>query len=51
MALGRRGEFSMSTDREKGLEAAVEIMLPIAAVALGITVLGVLLNLIRAGII
>jgi hypothetical protein len=39
------------TDREKGSEAVVEILLPIAAVAVGITALGIVFNLIRLGVI
>jgi hypothetical protein len=45
------GEFSTSTDREKSSEAVVEILLPIAAVAVGITVLGIVLNLASAGFV
>jgi hypothetical protein len=46
-----RGEFSTCTDQERGSESAVEILLPIAAVALGITVLGVVFELIRVGVV
>jgi len=44
------GEFATHSGREKGSVAAVEILLPIAAVALGITVLGIIFALIRAGV-
>lgn len=46
-----QGEFSTWTDRRKGSSAAVEILLPIAAVAIGITTLGIVLELVRAQVI
>jgi hypothetical protein len=46
-----RGDFSTWTGREKSSEAVVEILLPIAAVAVGITALGIVFNLIGAGVI
>ncbi len=46
-----RGEFSTSTDRERSSEAAVEILLPVAAVAFGITALGIVFNVAGAGVI
>jgi hypothetical protein len=46
-----RGKFSTWTDQEKGSTAAVEILLPFAAVALGITALGIVLDLTRAGVV
>jgi hypothetical protein len=44
-----RGEFSTWTELQKGSTAAVEILLPIAAVAIGITALGIVLDLVRTG--
>jgi hypothetical protein len=46
-----RGDFSTSTDQEKGTEAAVEILLPITAVAFGMTALGIVFVLTRAGVV
>jgi hypothetical protein len=46
-----QGEFSTSTDQEKSSEAVIEILLPIAAVAYGITALGIVFVLIRAEVI
>ena len=46
-----RREFSTWTDRQKGTTAAVEILLPIAAVAFGITALGIVLDMVRASVI
>jgi hypothetical protein len=46
-----QGEFATWTDREKGSLAAVEILLPLAAVAFGLTALGIVLDLTRAGIV
>ncbi len=46
-----RHEFSTWTDRQKGTTAAVEILLPIAAVAFGLTALGIVLDLVRANVI
>ena len=44
-----RGQFATWTDQEKCSTAAVEILLPLAAVAFGITALGIVLELVRAG--
>ncbi len=44
-----QGEFATYSGREKSSAAAVEMLLPVAAVALGITVLGIAFDLIRAG--
>jgi hypothetical protein len=44
-----RGRFVTWTDREKGSTAAIEILLPLAAVAFGITALGIVFDLARAG--
>jgi hypothetical protein len=44
-----RGRFVTWTGEEKGLTAAIEILLPLAAVAFGITALGIVLGLTRAG--
>ena len=46
-----RGQFATSTDQEKGSMAALEILLPLAAVAFGITALGIVLELTRAGVV
>ena len=46
-----RGRFATWTDHEKGSLAAVEILLPLAAVAFGLTALGIVLDLTRAGIV
>jgi hypothetical protein len=46
-----RGRFATSTDLERGSRAAIEILLPLAAVAFGITVLGIVFELTRAGAI
>jgi hypothetical protein len=45
-----RGEVATHSGREKSSAAAVEILLPIAAVALGITALGLVFDLVRAGV-
>lgn len=42
-----RGRFATWTDQERGLTAAVEVLLPLAAVAFGITALGIVFNLAR----
>jgi len=42
------GYFATWTDQEKGSTAAIEILLPVAAVAFGITALGIVLELARA---
>ncbi len=44
-----RGQFATWTDHEKGSTAAIEILLPLAAVAFGITALGIVFALARAG--
>jgi hypothetical protein len=46
-----RGRFATWTDQEKGSLAAIEILLPLAAVAFGLTALGIVLDLTRAGIV
>jgi hypothetical protein len=45
-----RGRFATWTGYEKGSTAAVEILLPLAAVAFGITALGIVLELTRTGV-
>jgi hypothetical protein len=45
-----RGRFATSTDQEKGSTAAIEILLPLAAVAFGITALGIVFEFTRAGV-
>ena len=46
-----RGQFATWTGQEKGTTAAIEILLPLAAVAFGVTMLGVVLELTRAGVL
>ena len=46
-----RGRFATWTDQEKGATAAVEILLPLAAVAFGLTAIGIVLELTRAGVV
>jgi hypothetical protein len=46
-----RGRFATWTGEEKSSTAAIEILLPLAAVAFGITALGIVLGLARAGAI
>jgi len=46
-----QGQFATWTDQEKGSTAAAEILLPLAAVAFGITALGIVLELTRAGVV
>jgi len=46
-----RREFSTWTDRQKCTTAAVEVLLPIAAVAFGLTALGIVLDLVRSNVI
>jgi hypothetical protein len=41
------GRFATWTDQERGSTAAIEILLPLAAVAFGITALGIVFNLAR----
>lgn len=44
-----RGQFATWTDQEKGWTAAVEVLLPLAAVAFGMTALGIVFDLARTG--
>lgn len=44
-----RGQFATWTDQEKGWTAAVEVLLPLAAVAFGMTALGIAFDLARMG--
>jgi hypothetical protein len=44
------GRFATWTDQERGSTAAIEILLPLAAVAFGITALGIVFDLARAGV-
>jgi hypothetical protein len=44
------GEFSTWTDQRKGSSAAIEILLPVAAVAIGITVLGIVFDVVHASV-
>jgi hypothetical protein len=46
-----RGRFSTWTGQERGSTAAIEILLPLAAVAFGITALGIVFELTRAGVV
>jgi hypothetical protein len=46
-----RGQLATWTDKEKASTAAVEILLPLAAVAFGITAIGIVFELTRAGIV
>jgi len=46
-----RGQFATWTDQEKGSTAAIEILLPLAAVAFGITALGIVFELTRVGVV
>lgn len=46
-----RGRFATWTDHERGSTAAIEILLPLAAVAFGITALGIVFELTRAGVV
>jgi hypothetical protein len=46
-----QGRFATCTDQEKGSTAAIEILLPLAAVAFGITALGIVFEMTRAGVI
>ncbi|HMA71398.1 MAG TPA: hypothetical protein VKP67_07910 [Xanthobacteraceae bacterium] len=46
-----RGQFATWTDREKASTAMVEVLLPLAAVAFGLTALGIVFELTRAGIV
>jgi len=44
-----RGQFATWTDCERSSTATIEILLPLAAVAFGITALGIVFDLTRAG--
>jgi hypothetical protein len=44
-----RGDLATHSGSEKGMAAAAEILLPISAVAIGITALGLVFDLIHAG--
>ncbi len=44
-----RGRFATWTDQQRGSTAAIEILLPLAAVAFGITALGIVFDLTRVG--
>jgi hypothetical protein len=46
-----RGLFATWTDQERPSTAAVEVLLPLAAVAFGLTALGIVLQLTRAGVV
>ena len=46
-----QGQFATWTGQEKGSTAALEILLPLAAVAFGFTALGIVLELTRAGVV
>jgi len=46
-----RGQFATWTGQERGLTAAIEILLPLVAVAFGITALGIVYELARAGVV
>jgi hypothetical protein len=46
-----RGRFATWTDQERPSTAAVEVLLPLAAVAFGLTALGIVLQLTRAGVV
>jgi hypothetical protein len=51
LGTGLRGKFATWTDQENSATAAVEVLLPLAAVAFGFTALGIVLELTRAGIV
>ena len=51
LAVWLRGRFATWTDHEPGALAAIEILLPLAAVAFGLTALGIVLELTRAGVV
>jgi hypothetical protein len=44
-----RGRFATWTDQQRGSTAAIEILLPLAAVAFGITALGIAFDLAHVG--
>jgi hypothetical protein len=41
------GRFATSTDQERASTAAIEVLLPLAAVAFGITAMGIVFDLVR----
>ena len=45
-----RGRFATWTDIEKPSTAAIEVLLPLAAVAFGLTAIGIVFHLARAGV-
>ena len=45
-----RGRFATWTDIEKPSTAAIEVLLPLAAVAFGLTAIGIVFQLARAGV-
>jgi hypothetical protein len=51
LGLWLQGEFTTYSGREKRSAAIVEMLLPIAAVAFGITALGIVFDLARASVI
>jgi hypothetical protein len=51
LATWLRGRFDTWTDIERPSTAAVEILLPLAAVAFGLTALGIVFQLTRAGVV
>jgi hypothetical protein len=51
LGLWLQGEFMTYSGREKSSAAVVEMLLPIAAVAFGITALGIVFDLARASVI
>jgi Ca2+/Na+ antiporter len=44
------GTFDTWQGRPKGVEAAVQVLLPIAAVAFGLTAIGIVLRIVASGI-
>jgi hypothetical protein len=44
------GRFATSTDQEKPATAVVEVLLPLAAVAFGLTAIGIVFHLTRAAV-
>jgi hypothetical protein len=46
-----RGRFATWTDQEDSSTAVVEILLPLAAVAFGLTAIGIVFELTRAGVV
>jgi hypothetical protein len=45
-----RGRFATWTDVERPSTAAIEVLLPLAAVAFGLTAIGIVFQLVRAGV-